>query len=84
MSAERWSSSNEQMAIYEVRSSAATRERILTATGIDLFCAFAAGLMLVSGSYSFVLCRRQLQKAAKRRYPHSIGHRQYPRWDDHA
>ena len=53
---------NEQMAIYEVRSSAATRERILTATGIDLFCAFAAGLLLVSGSYSFVLCRRQLQK----------------------
>jgi PAS domain S-box-containing protein len=53
---------NEQMAIYEVRSSAAIRERILTATGIDLFCAFAAGLMLVSGSYSFVLCRRQLPK----------------------
>ena len=52
---------NEQMAI-SVRSSAATRERILTATGIDLFCAFAAGLLLVSGSYSFVLCRRQLQK----------------------
>jgi PAS domain S-box-containing protein len=53
---------NEQMAIYEVRSSAATRERVLAATGIDLFCAFAAGLLLVSGSYSFVLCRRQLQK----------------------
>ena len=63
MSAERWSSSrNEQIDVYKVRSSAATHERILTATGINLFCAFAAGLLLVSGSYGFVLCRRQLQK----------------------
>ena len=52
----------EQMEIYTDRSLAATRERILTATGVDLFCAFAAGLMLASGSYSFVLCRRHLQK----------------------
>ena len=52
---------NEQMAIYEVRSSAATRERILTATGVDLFCAFAAGLMLVRAatalSFAGVTCR---------------------------
>ncbi len=52
----------EQMDIYQVRSSGATRERFLTATGVDLFSAFAAGLVLASGSYSFVLCRRQLQK----------------------
>ena len=53
---------NEQMAIYDARFSAATRDRILTATGVDLFCAFAAGLILASGSYSFVLCRRHRQK----------------------
>ena len=52
----------EQIDIYKVRSSAAARERILTATGIDLLCTFAAALMLVSSSYSFVLYRRQLQK----------------------
>ena len=52
----------QQSDIYKVRSSAAARERILTATGIDLLCALAAALMLVSSSYSFVLYRRQLQK----------------------
>ncbi len=52
----------EQMEIYRVRSAAAARERILTATGINLFCAFAAALMLSSSIYSFVLCRRQLHK----------------------
>ncbi len=52
----------EQMDIYRVRSSAAAKERILTITGINLFCAFAASLMLISSIYSFVLCRRQLQK----------------------
>ncbi|MEO5754620.1 MAG: PAS domain S-box protein, partial [Chthoniobacterales bacterium] len=51
-----------QMEIYRVRSAAAGRERILTATAIDLFCALAAALMIVSSSYSFVLCRRQLRK----------------------
>jgi PAS domain S-box-containing protein len=52
----------EQMDSYQSRSSAATRERLLTAMGIDLFSLLAAGLVLASGSYSFVLCRRQLQK----------------------
>jgi PAS domain S-box-containing protein len=52
----------EQMDLYKVRSSAAARERVLTATAISLFCGFAALLMLVSSSYSFVVCRRQLQK----------------------
>ena len=51
----------EQMDIYHRRSDAAARERILTATAIDLLCALAAGLMIVSSSYSFVLCRRQLR-----------------------
>ncbi len=51
----------QQMEIYQVRSAAAARERIVTATVIDLFCALAAGLMILSSAYSFVLCRRQLQ-----------------------
>ncbi len=53
---------SEQMEIYRVRSAAAAKERILTATGINVFCAFAAALMLISSIYSFVLCRRQLNK----------------------
>jgi PAS domain S-box-containing protein len=53
---------NEQMDLYKTHSSAATRERIAIVTGIILFCALAAALMLVSSSYSFVLCRRQVQK----------------------
>jgi two-component system, cell cycle sensor histidine kinase and response regulator CckA len=52
----------EQADLYKARSSTAGRARILTATAISLFCAFAAVLMLLSSSYSFVLCRRQLQK----------------------
>ncbi|MGI8891708.1 MAG: PAS domain S-box protein [Chthoniobacterales bacterium] len=52
----------EQMEVYRVRSAAAARERILTAGAIDFLCALAAGLMIISSSYSFVLCRRQLQK----------------------
>jgi PAS domain S-box-containing protein len=52
----------EQMDLYRVRSAAAARERILTATGIDVFCALAALLMIASSVYSFVICRRQLRK----------------------
>jgi two-component system cell cycle sensor histidine kinase/response regulator CckA len=52
----------EQMEIYEVRSTAAARERILTTSGIDLLCAVAAALMIASSCYSFVICRRQFRK----------------------
>jgi PAS domain S-box-containing protein len=52
----------EQMDIYRVRFAAAARERILTATAIDVFCALAALLMIASSAYSFVICRRQLRK----------------------
>ena len=52
----------EQMEIYDVRSAAAAHERILTASGIDLLCAVAAGLMIASSCYSFVICRRQFKK----------------------
>ncbi|HEY1581979.1 MAG TPA: PAS domain S-box protein, partial [Chthoniobacterales bacterium] len=52
----------EQIDLYRLHAAAAARERILTASGIDLFCALAAILMIASSSYSFVLCRRQLKK----------------------
>ncbi len=52
----------EQVEIYEVRAAAAAHERILTATGIDTLCVLAAGLMIASSCYSFILCRRQIKK----------------------
>lgn len=54
----------EQVDIYQVRLAAAARERRLTIYGINLFCILAAGLMIASGSYNFVLYRRQLKKLA--------------------
>ncbi len=51
-----------QMDIYQVRSAAAARARILSTFGIDLVCVIAAGLMIASSSYSFLLYRRQLKK----------------------
>ncbi|MBA3961993.1 MAG: PAS domain S-box protein [Chthoniobacterales bacterium] len=52
----------DQMEIYNVRSGAAARERILTASGIDFLCGVVAVLMIASSSYSFVICRRQFKK----------------------
>lgn len=54
--------SKEQMEIYNVRSAAATRERILTTSGIDVLCALAAFLMIGSSCYSFIASRRQFKK----------------------
>jgi PAS domain S-box-containing protein len=48
--------------VYEARSSAATRERIIKTTALAILCVFAVGLLVVSNSYSFVLVRRQLAK----------------------
>ncbi len=48
--------------VYELRSSIATRDRIVKTTGLALLCVFAVGLLIVSNSYSFVLVRRQLAK----------------------
>ncbi len=50
------------LALYEMRSEAATRERIVKTSGLALLCVFAVGLLIVSNSYSFVLVRRQLGK----------------------
>jgi PAS domain S-box-containing protein len=52
----------EQMEIYQVRSAAAARERILTTSGIDVLCALATLIMIASSCYSFVVSRRQFKK----------------------
>ncbi|MEY2497611.1 MAG: hypothetical protein QOD12_1167 [Verrucomicrobiota bacterium] len=51
-----------EVAVYELRSSAATRERIIKTSALAILCVFAVGLLVVSNSYSFVLVRRQLAK----------------------
>ncbi len=52
----------QQMEIYEIRTAAAAHQRVLTTTGIDFLCAVVAALMIGSGIYSFVICRRQFRK----------------------
>lgn len=52
----------EQADLYDVRFAAAGREQRLTIYGINLVCILAAGLMVASGGYNFVLYRRQLKK----------------------
>jgi len=51
-----------EASVYEARSSAATRDRIVKTTALAILCVFAVGLLIVSNSYSFVLVRRQLAK----------------------
>src|SRR5438067_3244866 len=53
---------NDQVTLFESRSSMASRDRIVKTTGLALLCVFAVGLLIVSNSYSFVLVRRQLAK----------------------
>jgi len=48
--------------VYELRSNAATRARIIKTSALAILCVFAVGLLIVSNSYSFVLVRRQLVK----------------------
>src|SRR5262249_25791394 len=52
----------QQVEIYDARSAAAARERILTAAGINVLCGLAAILLIASSGYSFILYRRQLKK----------------------
>ncbi len=52
----------EQVEIYDARSAAAARERILTIAGINLLCGLATVLLIASSGYSFILYRRQLKK----------------------
>ena len=51
-----------EASVYEARSNAATRERIIKTSALAILCVFAVGLLIVSNSYSFVLVRRQLAK----------------------
>lgn len=54
----------DQIEISQTRSAAAGRGRVLIATGVDLLSALATALIIASGTYSFLLCRRQLRKLA--------------------
>ncbi|HEY2614335.1 MAG TPA: CHASE3 domain-containing protein, partial [Chthoniobacterales bacterium] len=51
-----------EVGLYELRSSAGNRARIIKTTALAILCVFAVGLLVVSNSYSFVLVRRQLAK----------------------
>jgi PAS domain S-box-containing protein len=51
-----------ESSVYEARSSAATRDRIIKTSALAILCVFAVSLLIVSNSYSFVLVRRQLAK----------------------
>ena len=49
-----------ELNVYELRASSATRERIYKTSALALVALVAVGLLVVSNSYSFVLVRRQL------------------------
>jgi PAS domain S-box-containing protein len=51
-----------QLNLYELRASAATRQRIFRTSALTLIALLAVGLLVVSNSYSFVLVRRQLEE----------------------
>jgi two-component system cell cycle sensor histidine kinase/response regulator CckA len=51
-----------EVSVYELRSSSASRERILKTSVLAFIAFFAVSLLVVSNCYSFVLVRRQLAK----------------------
>ncbi len=51
-----------QLNQYELRTNAATRQRILRTSAIAFVAFLAVGLLVISNSYSFVFVRRQLTK----------------------
>jgi PAS domain S-box-containing protein len=53
---------NNELNLYEQRTSAATSQRILRTSAVAFVAFFAVGLLVVSNSYSFVFVRRQLNK----------------------
>ena len=57
-------SSEEQTELYQVGIPAANRRSLVNMIGIDLLCILASALMIAAHLYSFLLCRRQLQKVA--------------------
>lgn len=51
-----------EVGVYQLRSDAARRQRIVKTTALGTLCLLAVGLLIVSNSYSCVLVRRQLSK----------------------
>jgi PAS domain S-box-containing protein len=51
-----------EIAVFDLRSDGARRDRIIKTTALSVLCLFAVGLLIVSNSYSCVLVRRQLAK----------------------
>jgi PAS domain S-box-containing protein len=51
-----------QLNLYEVRATSATKQRIYRTTALALVAFLAVGLLVISNSYSFVLVRRQLSE----------------------
>ena len=51
-----------ELGVYEMRTAAASRERIIKTSVLGILAFLAVGLLVVSNSYSFVLVRRQLVK----------------------
>jgi PAS domain S-box-containing protein len=55
---------NNELNLYELRTNAATRQRILRTSALAFVAFLAIGLLVVSNSYSFVFVRRQVTKLA--------------------
>src|SRR6202011_1960362 len=51
-----------ELNLYQLRTNAATRQRIWRTSGLAFVAFFAVGLLVVSNSYSVVFVRRQLTK----------------------
>jgi PAS domain S-box-containing protein len=51
-----------ELNLYELRSSSASRERIFKTTALGVLAFLAVGLLIVSNSYSFVMVRRHVAK----------------------
>ena len=51
-----------ELGLYEARSAAASRQRIVKTSALSVLCLLAVGLLVVSNTYSCVLVRRQLAK----------------------
>lgn len=51
-----------ELNVYQLRSSSASRERILKTTALGVLAFLAVGLLIVSNSYSFVIVRRHVAK----------------------
>jgi PAS domain S-box-containing protein len=51
-----------ELNVYELRSTSATRERIFRTTALGLLAFLAVGLLIVSNTYSFAMVRRHVSK----------------------